>query len=423
MKNYEYMLNQKTFFLLKNIYIGDMLHYPLNEYRRKIYSVKSFLKFFAILIYRTIFQCNEICVEGNGEHIFFLSECDARKDQYDNFNNIFSAVDNYTRIMYRKRVGIHFELVLIVPLFFVWFCQCNSILKNVRQSLECASYIFIAFINYIEIKSYVCLSKINIKTVTTCNDVSPSGSLIVQFFNNENVLTATLQHGIFSYACNDWMLRGSHSKIYLAANQFTMYEASEIPHRNIIIPVGMTYSIRKKTIEPPCTYKNDIICVFLDGENWYESNIEMIRFVQEYCIKNNKYMYIKLHPMSYAAKDKYMKIADKRVLKKILCDEYSLNELIQYVDIAIVRNSTVLIQMLEYWIPSFIFCSELQSVDVYKNAEEEFRIRKESDLQIKVENILLPEFKDKMNTHRKNFYIEDAFKNYKKFYSDGWKER
>lgn len=409
-------LNSLNLVCLNDVKIGDILYYPIHIYKRKTYSFYSFLRTCAILLYRTIIKCNQFEIKGDGQNVFFLSECDYRKDQVDNFNNIFLVVDDYIKIIYQKKQGIHVKYLKYVYLYFRWFNEINKVVKCRKDTFEYTFYLYIAFIDSIEIQNE--LNYKNIKRLTTCNDVSPTDSLIVQLYNKKNIETVTLQHGVFSLECNNWMLRGSHSGIYMAANKFTIHEANLIGYKGKLISAGMTYSIPNECNQMPTQFFDKKICVFLEGEIMHDDNVQMMLALQDFCKNNDKEMIIKLHPTSFHKLPEYADLLDFKIVKRIICNEVSLQELSKQIDVAVIRNSTVLIQMLEFWVPSFIYYTDDQVIDVYKSAPCEFRFSSEKELIDKLDGIHKKEFMKKMIIQREFFFIENSKDNYRKFYTN-----
>ena len=131
-----------------------------------------------------------------------------------------------------------------------------------------------------------------------------------------------------------------------------------------MIPVGLPSSINEVFDRKGKLDLVEKIGVIPEGESCFKDNVELILFVQEYCKKNNKRLLLKLHPTSNI--DNYRDILDASICEAVYGKEIRILDFAKKIDIAIIRNSTGLLEMIEQMVPAFVFYSDQQELDVFK---------------------------------------------------------
>ena len=359
------LLNDVRFKGYEDIMCGDALLLILQNkpdssgFRDCLSGIRRLLKC-------VLFNEAQFNIVGNPDTLFLFSNSyRTREDHLNNFNSLVKISKNHIEMVPGKRK-------LKPKLRFLkntikWYLQIKEPVKKSSLRLYLISCILEMYSNYYRFFDYS--NKLNLevnKLVSFC-DVHAIDCFFTQMFNKEDKLTCTLQHGVFTSEVNSWAIEGSRSRYFLASNQFTCDEAKLLKYSNTMILAGMYSYVGKKIDNSFNIVQPQVIGVYLDSENNRRDNILTIKMVVEYINKYGKRFAIKFHPSSNPQTYRqYIRQVDS-----IMCCEKgkSVIDFCKEVDLVIARNSTTLIESLQYGIPAYIIYSENQFENMFKNVK------------------------------------------------------
>lgn len=384
-----------------NVNIGDMFQYMSEANISRGYVLKAFYR----MLRKTIFFSNEFKKEGNPDTLFLFSNSYAdRLDLLNTFRKVVALSKNHVEMVgcHTKRLHIRFCRE------FFKLRKWNLILKDYSMNLGSRVYIleqiYSAYIDLMEYRDLVQKWNVEIQNLVTMCDVHGIDYYFTEYFNAQGKNTVTLQHGIFSSTANAWAYSHSKSKFFLANSQYGVEEAVLSGHeRTGLIAAGLPSLIMNHQDAQTPIFQNHTIGVVLEGESCHEDNRRMISFMQTYCKENHKELYIKLHPT--CRKDAYDDVIDYESVRGIIGRELSILDFAAKIDVAIIRNSTSLLELVSKGVPCFIFVSEGQKMDVYKNVHQ-LRFETVEELSELLDSILRENYGDEFG--RLQQYFGDA---------------
>ena len=185
-----------------------------------------------------------------------------------------------------------------------------------------------------------------------------------------------------------------------------------------MIPAGLIGSIGnpKKQIERK-RFDVKTIGLLLDSSESHELNIEFAKFVNEYCSRYGYDLYVKLHPTEERFKEKYKYLFSENNCKGIWAKDISLGGFSEKIDLAVVRYSTCLIEMLELGVPAFSFYSRSSNRDMYINCGLDIRFSDDTTLTHLIDKVNSMDYYKEFIQCRNFFYIDNAEENYIKYYN------
>lgn len=363
MKNVDsivHTINNTAFHSCEEVKCGDSLYY-LFALEKDEKPARQFLKAVKKLIRVMILEEYRFERAGEGNTLFLFSGSGGRrKDLQENFRNVVRIAQN--RILMEPDEARHLDLVRLKYLKEVclWLKDLSKSGFSLSMKLRVIAALLESYASYDTIKRRVDLDKIR-NFVTLC-DVTIVDSFIVQKFNHLGKTTVTLQHGTVSSLANSWALTGSKSKYFFVCNQFTINEGKMAGYKNTMQLVGFYGRVNRPVREKEFIKEIKVIGAFADG-TYDDDNFDMIDVLLEYCRMSGCALKIKFHPTNdlekyqsrYAGKD--VVFVEKGLSVQAFCDE---------VDVTVTRNSTTVIESLQYGTPAYIIHSDRQAVDVYK---------------------------------------------------------
>lgn len=347
----------------ENIKYGNMLYYPLMSFSEN----KNFLLGIKKLIGALLFDKLDITVYGNPKTVFLFSTSYLhRKDLLESFIKAANLVDNKVLMIPKNK----WSLRALTPSDIISLMRFNKSLKLVIHRLDlrlfCLGHIWGAVKDYKKLDTYIKERKIQVDNLVSLCDVQPEDCYFTQIFNSNQKKTITMQHGVYTSTVNNWVMKGSLSKYMLVDNQFTIDEGICVGYKNKMLVAGPFSCINEEKFRNS-NKSIHVMGVLLDGEPYTEDNICMIKLIYSFCMRQKLKMYVKCHPLSNV--DIYMKcINDDKIA--FYGKEISAIEFCKLIDVAIVRNSTVLIETLQMGIPTLIFSTKEQKIDVYSNYDK-----------------------------------------------------
>lgn len=408
-------LNQLSLQGVDGIKLGDMLHYPLLEQK---FNRGGCMRIWGGILKKTLFFSNHFVVKGNPSTIFLFSNAyAARKDMLKVFNNVADLSENHLKMVGGRTKKIHFHFLKFVWYTALWNKELKNIIENNLQRWKYISVLYGAFIDYKEFEWKINKLGVDIKNEVSFSDVHWVDSFFTQKLNLEGIKTITLQHGTFGSQADPWPFKGTASKFFLCYGKFTMNEAKFAGGiKGTMIPVGLPAYINTNDNKRKLVCSDSVIGIILDGGNCHEDNIEMIQRLQEFCKKTNRKILLKYHPAVHM--NTYDKIIDNNVIDGVYGKEISIVDFGKKIDIAIVRDSTCLFDLLQQWIPTYVFYSEGQKGRQYANFTK-FRFETEEELESYLSKIGTEEYSKQLTEVREYFGIGDnTEERYKKAFQE-----
>ncbi len=137
-----------------------------------------------------------------------------------------------------------------------------------------------------------------------------------------------------------------------------------------------------------------------------------IEFMVQYCKAHSKKLILRFHPTSTI--DSYNLILKKYNIVDYCSTEISIRDYAKMIDIGITRYSTMLLDLLELWVPTFLYVTEEQIYNTYKNYTL-LNFSNEAELSNLIENVNESTVSEMISNSRKYFICEgDAMLNYQK---------
>lgn len=380
---------------------GDALFYPLLWRNNIKMGIKTKYTSIARILKDSIFCYYNVLIRGNPQTLLLYSTSYIRCDLLTNFQNVTSLVNNCLIMTPSKRKKFSFAMIKYLKVTLKWNSSLKKVIKSSSKRWYCISALYSSFLDY---KYYEIISKdhqLSIDKLVTFCDVHVVDSFFTQKFNKQKKTSITLQHGTFSSTTNVWAFLGSHSNYFFAHGQFTLDEGKRVGYKNgKMIPVGLPSYAIDKHVSKPTHFNNYVVGVILDGEELRPDNIKTILFFQSFFKTRDKKLFIKFHPTSSVKN--YTQYIDTSVVSKCYSKDISLVDFIEMIDIAIVCNSTALLELLEAWIPTFIFSNKKHKVDVYANAPD-FRFESNEQLDQLISDVNRDTFSSRLEQTRDYF--------------------
>lgn len=410
------ILNKITLPYCNDVLIGDALHYPSRDFGQ-VSFLHLVLRFIRILLTTSISHYHNHKISDNGELFIFTSA--GRKDGLVKFERLFNLIQKGSCIEYSfNKSYINLSKFSQIPKIFNWYGKLLAASIKKSLSFEIALCLYECYIEVYEIEKTLSALDIKFYRATFFCDVMPVDSFLVQKFKKKGIRTVSLQHGMASASFDKYIFLYSHSDDYLAGNFFTINEAKSVGRGENMIPAGLIGSIGnpKKQIERK-RFDVKTIGLLLDSSESHELNIEFAKFVNEYCSRYGYDLYVKLHPTEERFKEKYKYLFSENNCKGIWAKDISLGGFSEKIDLAVVRYSTCLIEMLELGVPAFSFYSRSSNRDMYINCGLDIRFSDDTTLTRLIDKVNSMDYYKEFIQCRNFFYIDNAEENYIKYYN------
>ncbi len=357
-------INLIDLYNVEGIKCGDALYYPLKNLEKK--QSLTFFETIKSITYSVMFDNVKIEFCGKPNTLFLFSNSYGRRyDHLNNYSEIVHLCDNYIFAKPGKReFRFHIGYIYIL---LKWMKQLKKVTSKLKLRLYIVSYLIKAYSDYQRIETDIDHSGNIIDNLVTFCDVHVIDCFITQQYNMQNKKTITLQHGIFTKYADSYPFKGSKSKHFLVANVFSQNEAILSGYKNNIIAVGLCSFVNKsisRTFSIPDIYT---IGVFLDSEIYREGNISTLKIIAEYNRMYGKEILIKFHPSSLVKE--YEKYLEEFSDCGVVDERTSVIEFCEKSDVVIARNSTTLIEALQYGVLTYIIYSEKQEGKMFQNID------------------------------------------------------
>lgn len=383
-------LNQISFFGLKGIKVGDVLSAATWEFKD---WTNEFIK--RINIY-TVRGFDFEIIGENPDMVFVFSHNQINRiDQLLKFRAFTALFENRADIMAKQEGKAINPFLPCIP---IWYCQMkklrySSIVKKGICYKLCEA---MGYVNEIELL----LKKIpNAEKIICFFDVTAVDSLLIQKYNQKQIDTYTLQHGIINGSYDYIEYKCSHAKYMLAWGEYTKkiaihYGASE---KKIKVVGNLNYFLNPETNLKLAPKQSRYFAVCTNGvlskEDW-KRNKELIAIANKIAEKYEIKYYLKIHPRDEIKK--YEQLVNSNLCMKIVDLSTDIIEILEKVEFTVCGNSTTFCDSIYYGVPSFRYIrSEDRSRDVCKGIKFG-RIENYEDVVISLEML-----KDKSKEYEK----------------------
>lgn len=394
--------------------LGEMLYHTIpNELSNR--SILGCCKF---ILNRTLLWQNEFEVKGNPKTLFLFSNSYSyRKDLLQTFDYVREISGNHIRMLGVSTKRLHIGYIRELGKLFIWNREIKKAVPSFVERLYVLRQLYGIYLDYKEYSHFVKKNGYSVDKLVTLCDVHAVDYYFTSKFNSEGKTTVTLQHGVFSSTANSRAYGLSQSKHFLANSQFAVDEAVLSGHGTMgLHAAGLPSFVGREVHIKRSEFANKKIGAILEGEFCHEDNMRLISALQDFCKKNDKELYIKLHPVS--DRNAYDDVIDNAFVKAVYGKEKGILEFAEIIDVAIVRNTTSLLELISQGIPSFIFVSEKQKMDVYKNAHM-LRFETQDKLKEYLDAMISTDFAKKFDEMKKYFGDgEHAEENYQRIFSE-----
>lgn len=359
------MINSIQLEKCEDIRCGDMLYYVVkgkqdrNPFRDLLSSIKAILKIIC-------FDDVKITSRGKPDTVFLFSNSyRGRKDHLQNFKNVCDISENHILVEPgEKFLKFHKGYIFLIHR---WSKQMSSCIPNRGLRLYILSGLLKAYSDYEYVQKYIREKNLNIRTLVTFCDVHAIDSYFTQRGNAAGITTVTLQHGVFTAKVNYWPFSGSYSQYFLASNALAVEEAKLLNYKKTMMIAGLYSYVNRELPVIEDTGKIKTIGVFLDTEAYRTDNIKTLKVVEEYQKIFGKKIRIKFHPAS--VKESYENFTNRIEGAECVGNEMNVVEFCKTVDVVIVRNSTTLIEALQFGKPTYIIHNDDQEDDIFANVD------------------------------------------------------
>ena len=406
-------LNSLKLYKCENIKIGDM--FKNNFIYSETLSCKMALKALFRIFYFSLFAL-DIKIAGIPKTVSINLQR-TRNDHIRAFTDVTKLLKNQMLIDPSKKI-IKLSNVKNVYLPFVWMNQMNRLTLNFRTKLIFSSLLYKSYIIFNSIKEKSKKNKFEIKFLITYSDVADViENFIVQSYNNDGVITITLQHGFYDISVNSWFFSGSKSKYLLADSPASADLAKIAGYKGCVIPIGSPHQLNEEIAHSLCCNKNvNTLGIIMNAPDYKISdNISMIDVVQKYAKKHHKKVILKFHPANH--REDYMKYIDTSVTE-ILDKDATIDLFSELVDVAIVCESTVFTTMLRKGKPVLLFYPLGCSNYMFRNTEF-IRFSSPNELEMKISTVHSIEYYEEYLKYQ-NYFLCSG--NYKENYIDFFKK-
>lgn len=338
---------------------------------KKLYTIyKGFLWLWRSVItnytyYRTDFK-------SNSDFLMFYGQFNYRDDHSKTFKAFSERFEDADIIKAEKNEKKCFHPIILlkyVVLGIVWFIQLIAERTSVPDAL--ATIPFLCMCNYhcnflekIDTERY--------KFVVAYCDVSPDENCFIQYFNNKEITTMTLQHGIFAKkptphnaSETGFELYASISDFYLAWNKYTFDEAkiaglSADKIRILGIPKYINYSKPEGQIFSD----NNTFGIVLNSKQFDKHNREMINIANQISEKYDYRFLVRYHPQLKG--DEYIELYGKGYCGNN-DNKRSIADYAKTVQFTIISSSSVFVDLLFLNHP--VYRKIVSKQDTYSNVE------------------------------------------------------
>lgn len=283
--------------------------------------------------------------------LFFYSHIYYRNDHFNSFKNIANIIKNKD-IVYPEK--LHTQKINIKKFFIIIFFILNWN-KSLKEKSIGTNLRLLILNELVELYKFHCIiSKIKTNKynlLVTYYDASPLENMVVQYFKQNGVKTATLQHGMFVSRRPELKkidfegieLSKSISDYFLAWNELTKAEAiksgiNEEKIKVLGIPKYANYK-RKKV----CKKNRNEFGIILNVVDFDNQNIDLINYANQLAQEFDLKYKVKYHP-SFKGNE-YEQIIDEKFCNGIFEKTVTIADYINMVEFTLISNSSVFVEL------------------------------------------------------------------------------
>lgn len=355
--------NSIEFYNLKNVKCGDLLHYNI-DYKYTNESIfRSLLRILSSLLTTSI----SMKKYGDGNILFLCSNWFKDRKDIRKWYQSVASLSNSKVIVEPRDKKFCLKNIGRIRIITKWYIQSRKLSISVKEKIYYLSLLFHTASEFWDIQERIKKEKVNFKLLITVCDVVNTEYLAVQWCNNLNIDTASLQHGLISCNVNQWMVTGSKSKYYLVYGRYTVEQAMKLgKKRDKLIEVGMPQHLNSTFPQKLKLKFNNIFGVILNSEVLHEDNIQLIKLANKFAETTKMNYIIKLHPSLKI--EMYEKWLDNIKIDKVYSNEIDILTFGEKVDFTLIGASTVFMEYCLNMIPAFM-CVLNKNHDVYEGID------------------------------------------------------
>lgn len=322
------------------------------------YSVKSKLK----RVFINSFCRNRYILEKADDSKFFIfyGEWNFRKDHFKYISDFSKSFKNADFIHPIDKKAFEFNPFIVILNWFliiIWLLQMIGTGYSFGNKLRIIEHLQSARYHLKLCKKF---KLADYKFAVVYYDASPDENCIVQFCNNLNVTTMTLQHGIFAKkavvkSLGDTALELSHSisDYYLAWNQYTKDEAIKVGvNPDKIVVLGVPKFINVDNPAKPLKSQDNTFGVILNNFDFDKHNRKLIDMANQISEKLGLKYVVRYHPA--LKPDIYKDLCGDNFIRND--NHKTIAEYAESVSFTIISSSSVFIDLLMLKHPVFRLC-------------------------------------------------------------------
>lgn len=356
-------INNLKFKHLENIKCGELMGTKL-FYEKKNISYLSVLKgLISIFLNSHIYKETEY---DSGTAFFFTPSYAGRMDHYNDFMAVTSCVNSPLIFNGNKqKKAFSFNRIIGIFYWFLWLVELKKTGFPLNYCMLLCNLMLQAYYVLEEVKTNK-FNKNKLKLVVTFCDVHPCDYLITQYFNRLGIKTATLQHAVFFHGTQWYCYRFSHSKFFLATNEYSRSEAKKSGYSGEVRVVGSM-----KAIDSSILYNNNekenknTFGIALCGPTFAEQNKALFDYAKYIQDKYGFSIKIRLHPALRL--DDYKNSFED--LKQYNISKESVKEFADSCDFVILGATNMFAELITFNTPTFRLISN-GIADVYDGIED-----------------------------------------------------
>lgn len=292
--------------------------------------------------------------EENSDLLFVMSDRFFRPDYIKKFNHIASLIDS-SDMIYPEKLKIPKlklnELPKRIFLLFYWYYFSKDFNVSCKQRIRITTellgtYDFLRYMDKIDSSKY--------KALTVFFDAGPYENALVQQYQSKNIVTCTLQHGMFSsrreeagFEFAGIQFRCFISDYFLAWNEYTKDEmikegidSNRVRVLGIPQYAGAEFTVNKDRDSD----KRNIFGVILDIPSEQERNERLIKFANVLSKEFGLKYKLRYHPN--AKKNEFDGILDDQFYNGFIDNSVSIYDYSREVDFTIMDSSSVYIELI-----------------------------------------------------------------------------
>ena len=356
------IINNLKFKHLENIKCGELLATKLFYEKKNISYISALRGLISIFLNSHIYKETQ----SNSETAFFFTPSYAgRMDHYNDFMAVTSCVSNPLIFNGNKQKTV-FSLNRIIGIFywFLWLVEMKKTGFPLNYCMQLCNLMLQAYYVLEDVKTYK-YNKDKLKLVVTFCDVHPCDYLITQYFNKLEINTATLQHAVFFHGTQWYCYQFSHSKYFLATNEYSKSEANKSRHLGEVKVVGSMKAINSIVSNNNEKKNKNTFGLALCGPTFAKQNKALFDYSKYLQDKYGFELRIRLHPVLKI--DDYKKSFD--LLNNYEISKESVKEFADSCDFVILGATNMFAELITYNTPTFRIISD-GIADIYEGIED-----------------------------------------------------